>query len=134
MARNPRTVLRILTFARLSMSSTGWATSRRKWFWQVAVRDAHTLLSNGRDEGILLLRHPHPDRLVQALGPLTGQDDQPAHLLCRTREQGLSKPHPLAHQLTHHIQRFMAFFRLQTVDCQHERLDIPVGLSQLCRV
>jgi hypothetical protein len=28
----------------------------------------------------------------------------------------------------------MAFFRLQAVDRQHQRRDIPVGLSQLCRV
>ena len=34
MARNPRTLLRIVTFACLSRSSTGLATSRTKWLWQ----------------------------------------------------------------------------------------------------
>src|SRR5262249_54546728 len=34
MARNPRTLLRIVTFAGLSRSSTGLAKSRIQWFWQ----------------------------------------------------------------------------------------------------
>jgi len=33
LARRPRTVLRLLTCACLSMARTGWATARRKWGW-----------------------------------------------------------------------------------------------------
>ena len=100
----------------------------------VAVRCAGKRAGNRRDEGLLLIRHPHPHRLVQALAPLAGHDDQPAHLLHCTREQGLSKPDPLTREFAHHIQRLMALFWLQSIDRQHERLDIPVGLSEPCRV
>src|SRR5712691_11036957 len=113
MARNPRTLLRILTFARLSSSSTGWATSRSKWLWQercgVPGNSAAIAVTNAS----CLSDIPPPHRRVYALGPLTGQDDHTAHLLHRTRQQGLSTPHTLAHQLAHHIERFMAFFRLR---------------------
>src|SRR6266567_3113157 len=78
----------------------------------VAMRYPRKLGGNRGDERILLVRHPPPHGLGQAVSPLTGQDDQTLHLLRRTRQQGLSKPHPLAHQLAHHIERLMAFFRL----------------------
>src|ERR1043165_2671906 len=78
----------------------------------VTVWGTGKLAGNRLDEGILLIRHPPPHRLVQALSPLPGHDDQPAYLWRRTREQGLSKPYPLTHELAHHIQRFMALFRL----------------------
>jgi hypothetical protein len=99
----------------------------------VAVRCAGTLPGNRLDEGILLLGPPPPNRLVQALGPPTGHDAQPADLRRRPREPGLSTPYPLPPELAHHIQRFMALFRWQSVDRQHQRRDIPVGLSELCR-
>src|SRR5712691_6200552 len=54
----------------------------------VAMRHTHTLVGNGRDEGVLLVRHPCPNRLVQVLSPLTSQDDQLLHFLRRTRQQG----------------------------------------------
>src|SRR5215813_210264 len=100
----------------------------------VTVRGAGKLAGNRLDEGILLIGPPPPNRLVQALSPLPGHDDQPAYLWRRTREQGLSTPYPLTHELAYHIQRFMALFRLQAVDRQHQRRDIPVGLNELCRV
>ena len=86
----------------------------------VTMRYAGKLTGNRLDEGILLIGHPPPNRLVQALSPLPGHNDQPAYLWRRTREQGLSKPDPLPHELAHHIQRFMALFRLQSVDRQHQ--------------
>src|SRR6266404_805342 len=84
----------------------------------VAVWDPRKLGGDGLDERILLVRHPRPHRLGQALSPLTRQDDQPAHLRLRTGEQGLGKPHPLALEFAHHIERLMPFFRLQPVDRQ----------------
>src|SRR5215813_2909225 len=69
----------------------------------IAMRDALKLGCDRLDEGILLVRHPHPHRLVQALGPLTGQRNQSPHLLGCTRKQGLSKPYPLPHELAYHV-------------------------------
>jgi hypothetical protein len=100
----------------------------------VAVWDPRKLGGDGLDERILLVRHPRPHRLAQALSPLTREDDHPVHLLFRTREQGLSKPDPLPCEFAHHIQRLMALFRLQSIDRQHQRRDIPVDLSEPCRV
>src|SRR5207237_6118204 len=99
-----------------------------KVVWAVAVRRAGKLCGNGRDEGILLLRHPHPYGLGHARGPLTRHDDQPAHLRLRTAEQGLGTPHPLALELTPHRERLMPFFRLPPVPRPHRPRTLPVGL------
>src|SRR5436305_15074900 len=77
----------------------------------IAMRDALKLGCNRPDEGILLVRHPYPHRLVQGLSPLTGQSNQSPPLLGCTRQQGLRTPHPLAHQLAHHVEGFMAEWR-----------------------
>src|SRR5712691_2215915 len=69
----------------------------------VAVWDSRKLGGDGLDERILLVRHPRPHRLGQALSPLTRQDDHTVHLLLRTREQRLGKPHPLVCQFAYHI-------------------------------
>ena len=98
------------------------------------MRDALKLGGDRLDEGILLIRHPHPHRLVQALGPLTGQRNQSPPLLGCPRKQGLSKPYPLPHELAHHVEGFMALFRLQSVDRQHQRRDILVAISEPGRV
>src|SRR4030095_11540568 len=47
----------------------------------------------GLDERILLVRHPRPHRLGQALSPLTRQADHPGHLLLRPESKG-SANHP----------------------------------------
>src|SRR5262249_57614503 len=60
----------------------------------VAVRCAGKLASNRRDEGILLLRHPHPHRLGQALAPLAGHHYQPAHPPPSPPPPTPTQPHP----------------------------------------
>ncbi|HSX77904.1 MAG TPA: hypothetical protein VLQ80_04935 [Candidatus Saccharimonadia bacterium] len=100
----------------------------------VAVRCAGTLAGNRRDDGILLVRHPHPHRLVQALAPRTGSDAQPAHLLRRTREPGLRTPDRLPRERAHHVPRLMALVWLPSIARQHQRCDSPGGLSEPCRV
>ena len=87
-----------------------------------------------RSERLLLVRHPSPHRLTQTRGPLPRLGQQPPHLSRRTGDQRFRKPHPLAAQFPHHIQRLMPLLRLQAIDAQHQALDLAVLVRQPLRV
>src|SRR5262249_48782099 len=81
----------------------GFTTVSQKVVLAIAVGGVGKLRANRLHERILLVRHPPPNGLGQALGPLTGQGDHTLHLYRGARQEGLRKPHPLAPQLADHV-------------------------------
>jgi hypothetical protein len=66
------------------------------------------------------------DRQTQLCGPCPRLDQQTAHLIRTAGEQRFSKPNPFRIQLPHHIERFMAFLQLQSINAQDQGFHVPI--------
>ncbi len=93
----------------------------------VTVWNAGELPSDAFDKGVLLVRNPQPDGLVQALGKLASPHQQAAHFVGIAGEQGLGEPDSSGGQFADGIECLVAFLRLQAVDAEHRGVGVPVG-------
>src|SRR5262249_32005902 len=96
----------------------------------VAVGHPRELPGDARDEGVLLVREPQPDRLAQGLGHLPRADQQPPDLVGAAGEQGLGEPDAAGVEFADGVEGLVALLRLQPVDAQPQRGHAPIGQTQ----
>jgi hypothetical protein len=96
----------------------------------IAMRDAREFRRNPRHEGILFVRDPQHDRLVQALRPALGLGDQPSDFVSCRGEQRRGEPDAFAGQFADDGEGLVPLLGLQAVDRQDDLLDRFVVLSQ----
>jgi hypothetical protein len=94
------------------------------------VGHAFELRADGLDEGVLLVGDPQPHRLAQSGGHLAGADQQAAHFVGATGQQGLSEPDAAGGQFADGIEGLVALLGLQAVDAQPQGADVAVGQAQ----
>jgi hypothetical protein len=133
-ARKPRIFRRICTLAWLSNSSTGLAKSRKKWLAQSRCGTPANSLA------IVVTNAPCLSDIhttlwtIQSFGPVTRMHDYGPDFTRGARQKRLGKPHALATQFSHDIERFVPLFRLQAIDRKHQPTHFPIFLSQQNRV
>jgi hypothetical protein len=96
----------------------------------IAMRDAREFRRNPRHEGILFVRDPQHDLLVQALRPALGLGDQPSDFVSCRGEQRRGEPDAFAGQFADDGEGLVPLLGLQAVDRQDDLLDRFVVLSQ----
>ena len=86
----------------------------------VAVRHVGEFRRDGRDERVLLVRHPEPHRRGQGFGPLLRLLNQASDLVRGGREQRLGEPDALPGQLPHDIKGLVSLLGLEAVDAEDD--------------